>query len=490
VATGQSGVGTIACKGSKDVDVLHEVTARRLRKDVAIADIPIWPGIMVALLVGIVYLSVASAGTFHFRPSRFPHHVLVADAWLHGQLYVRDDAIQALNDRFYRDYRASLERALAGRGGELTEARWEQVRSGMTPPGAPDWSVVDGRRYGYWGPLVPLMLLPYVAVAGLQTSDMLFSCLIGTGTVLLTFLMLRQAHRAGFIPLSTATCVGLTLLLGLGTVHFYLAATGQVWFLSQIVAAFFLTLGICFVLRSREGLGWSVAAGAAFGAALLARSFIFPAVLFFFVAIIAARQHAAVPPPWRETMRHALGFSMPVLLAVGIIFAFNYARFGDILESGVNIQIETVGNHRFRQDYLQYGLFSLHYLSRNVYFYFFNPILVRYPTTQALTFHPDGNSMFLVTPALLYVFPSHRRRSWFTLGLWVGVVPCVFMLLLFNGTGWYQFGNRYLLDVMPFLVLLIATGMDGRLTWRSATLIALSIMVNAWGTYHFCAEQS
>jgi hypothetical protein len=61
------------------------------------------------------------------------------------------------------------------------------------------------------------------------------------------------------------------------------------------------------------------------------------------------------------------------------------------------------------------------------------------------------------------------------------------MLLLFMGTGWYQFGNRYLLDLMPLAILLIATGMEGRLTFMSAILIILSIVANAWGTYRFCA---
>ena len=62
-------------------------------------------------------------------------------------------------------------------------------------------------------------------------------------------------------------------------------------------------------------------------------------------------------------------------------------------------------------------------------------------------------------------------------------------LLLFFGTGWVQFGNRYLLDLMPLAMLLIAVGMRGRLSRTAVMLIALSLTVNAWGTYRFCREQ-
>ena len=62
-------------------------------------------------------------------------------------------------------------------------------------------------------------------------------------------------------------------------------------------------------------------------------------------------------------------------------------------------------------------------------------------------------------------------------------------LMFFHGTGWVQFGPRYLLDTMPFLIVLAVFGMRGRLTRWSIALIALSIMINAWGTWRFCIER-
>lgn len=451
-------------------------------------NMPAWPGVAAAALVGLVYLSVASSGTFRFGPSLFPHHVLVADAWLHGQLNVRDEIIKERQAEFYRRYRAALEDELRARGRELTEAGWRRFRSKLTAPVSHDWSVVDGKYYGYWGPMVPALLLPYVAVAGLQTSDRLFSCLVGTGTVLLTFLMLRQAWQTGLIPLTTSACTALAVLLGLGTVHFYLSIAGQVWFLSEIVATFFATMAIWLLLRGEAGIRWTVAAGAAFGASFLSRNSVLVVAPFFYIVLFALWNRRAVLPA-RQIMRHAIAFSIPLLIAAGITMAFNYARFGNVLESGQGIQVLSGSNPVFKQDYVRYGRFSFHYLLRNVYYYFLNVRLLHDPTTGALTFDPWGNSMFLVTPALLYVFRSRPHGDWFIRATWIGAGAAMVLLLLFHNTGWVNFGNRYLLDLMPLAILLVAIGMRGRLTPVRVLAIALSILVNAWGTYRFCLHR-
>jgi hypothetical protein len=455
----------------------------------AAAEIPLWSGLLTAALVGVVYLTVASGGTFRFRQSMFPHHVLIADAWLHGQLYLRDEVIRARNDQFYRAYHENLKSMYRAQGRQLSEADWLRRRAQVIPPSNHDWSVTDGKYYGYWGPMVPALLLPYVAVAGLQASDVLFSCLVGTGTVLLTFLMLRAANRAGFVPLTTAVCTALALMLGLGTVHFFLTVAGQVWFLSQVVATFFSTMAIWFILCTGASVTWPLAAGAAFGAALLSRSAVGAIAPFFYCTLFILTQRAG-RRPWPSLVRDASAFSVPLVFAVGLILAYNYGRFGNVFETGTRVQFLTGGNPIFRSDYAQYGPFNLHYLPRNLYYYFLNPLLRRHPRTQAFTFDPFGNSMFLVTPPLLYVFRSVSRRDGFALGVWAGVGPCLLLLLLFQGSGWFGFGNRYLLDLMPLAILLIAIGMRGRLTWASVLLIAFSIMVNAWGTYRFLLEQS
>ncbi|HUI27632.1 MAG TPA: hypothetical protein VL403_16230, partial [Candidatus Kryptonia bacterium] len=429
---------------------------------------PLWPGVAVAVLAGAVYLAVASRGTFHFRPSLFPYHVWVADAWLHGQLHIRDEVIAARSEPFYAQYRTTLEQRLSAEGRRLSESDWLALRGRLKTPAMHDLAFVDGKFYGVWGPAVPALLLPYVAWRGLAASDMLVSCLVAIGTVWLTYLMLRQAQQIGVVPLDTAACTALTLLLGLGTIHFYMCVLGQVWYLSQIVAEFFVTLAVWCLLHAGRGLAWLVAAGAGFGAALLSRGSILTLAPFFCVGIFAL--WLRFDGTRLRGVAWAAAFALPLLLAGVIAMSFNYARFGSVLDSGNNIM--TGGDPMFQSDYFRYGIFNLHYLPRNLYYYFLNPTLLRDQRTGALTFDPWGNSMFLVTPALLYVFRA-GGRDWFTLGLWLGAGSCMTMLLLFQFSGWFNFGTRYLLDLMPLAILLIAIGMRGRLTRASIALIAL-----------------
>jgi hypothetical protein len=261
-----------------------------------------------------------------------------------------------------------------------------------------------------------------------------------------------------------------------------------VWFLSQVVATFFLTLAVWATLRSDLGVGWTIAAGAAFGAAVRSRSSVGTTLPFFVLAIPALRGGKG-----RSSLRTWAAwlapFLVPLVFAGLLSLAYNYGRFGDPFDTGVTAQTASGANPRFKSDYETYGPVSLHYLPRNFYYYFLNPMLRRHPKTGAITFDPNGNSMFLVTPAFLFLFAAWRKRDALVRAAWLGVASSLGMLLLFFGTGWFNFGNRYLLDLMPLLILLVAAGMRGRLTRLSLALVVLSVLVNAWGTYRFSVEQ-
>lgn len=448
------------------------------------AVLPLWPGFVVAALVGFVYLAVASSGTFHFRQSAQPHHVLIADAWLHGQLHVRQESLDQINAPYLASVRAAADAWFRQQGRVLTDQDWQRVREQLKGPIEHDWSNVGGKYYGYWGPAPAALLLPQVALVGVEASDRLASAILGALTVLFMYLTLREVDRLGLIRMQAAAAAAVALLLGLGTVQFFLAVSGAVWFFSQIVAAFFLTLSLWFVFRIDRTAWWAVASGAALGGSILARVsevFVGP---FFLVAVIGMARWTD-RTSWTRAWRLAVAFCVPVVAAGVVLLAFNHARFGSLFETGQGIQVVTNGNPRFQADYRDHGTFSLHYLPRNAYYYFANLHLDLRKTSGRPGFDPDGNSMFLVTPALWLAVLSYRRRNWLTLGAWLGCGACLFMLLCYFATGWVTFGNRYVLDFLPLAMVLVAAGMNGRLTYLSAAVILLSVAINAWGTYLF-----
>jgi hypothetical protein len=450
------------------------------------ASLRTWPGVVAALVAGLAFLALASRGSFRFGQSAYPHHVLIADAWLHGQLHVREEVLAERAGAFQRELRARVEASRAARGQTLADAEWERIRARNRPPVLHDWSVVDGKHYGYFSPLPAALLVPLVALFGLGASDVLVSCLLGAGTVFLAYDLLRQAARRGAFALETRAGVALALVLGLGTVHLYLTVVAHVWFLSQVVACFFLTLALTSVLRAERGVGWAAAAGAALGASFLARKSELATLPFFVWALWSASR--SFGPAWRrELVQRALAFGLPLAAAALAQLAFNHARFGAWLEDGLRYQLESGANPRFIADYRAHGVFSLHWVPRNLWHYLANPFPVKRPD-GAWSFDPDGNSLFLVTPALFLVLPALRARANLVRAAWLACACSMVVLLTFFGTGWYGFGNRYLLDLLPLALLLIAAGMRGRLTVLALLLCTASAAVNAWGLYRFVQE--
>jgi hypothetical protein len=56
--------------------------------------------------------------------------------------------------------------------------------------------------------------------------------------------------------------------------------------------------------------------------------------------------------------------------------------------------------------------------------------------------------------------------------------------LLYQNSGYYQFGYRFSLDYLVFLVMLLAVG-SRRLSWIWKTLMVLAIGINLFGAITF-----
>jgi len=75
----------------------------------------------------------------------------------------------------------------------------------------------------------------------------------------------------------------------------------------------------------------------------------------------------------------------------------------------------------------------------------------------------------------------HKEHRWLAAALLCAcLLPMAFLLMYFN-TGWYQFGYRFILDFLPFVLLLAVLGMRAIPGWREKLLIVLSVAMNMWG---------
>ena len=341
------------------------------------------------------------------------------------------------------------------------------------PASTHDLTLYEGRWYVPFPPLPALLMAPWVAVMGLSTlNTVFFAALFGALNVALIFFLLSGLAQRQWTQLGLGDNLWLTLLFGLGSVHWYMATLGSVWFVAQICTVTFVVLALWLAVAGRAP--WLV--GLALALAMLAR----PNVLLTWPLLlgIAATQQTATGHrlKWSPLLRWAMISAIPLALAAGALLLYNTARFGDPLDFGY--LTENVAD-KLAPDLHRFGQFHLHYLPKN----FWAMWLAGPQWDDEINFwrpDPEGMSPLLTTPALIYLGRA-RQRSWLVIGGWSAFCLLLAPLLLYYNTGWWQFGYRFSLDFMAPVMVLLALAVRTRVTWSMRLLILVGVLVNLYG---------
>jgi hypothetical protein len=93
-------------------------------------------------------------------------------------------------------------------------------------------------------------------------------------------------------------------------------------------------------------------------------------------------------------------------------------------------------------------------------------------------------SVLITSPGLLLAFfaPWRESRAWWLAG---AAIAALIPTLLYYGGGWLQYGYRYFLDSIPFVVALCGMAVAGRgeLSGFWKLVIAWGILVGLGGVY-------
>ncbi|HEX2689811.1 MAG TPA: hypothetical protein VHN14_24500 [Kofleriaceae bacterium] len=410
-----------------------------------------------------------------WRPSPAPHFVYQADAWLHGRA--------AIDPPLLGDDWAKVETVVLDDG---------QTVSGRRLTTRPVFRTLDGRElptprirqsagtiaYMSFPPFPTLVMLPSALLGGRTGNDVVPTLLIAALILPLSLGALRRLARAGLSRRTLPDDLWLVATLAFGSVLFFSAVQGKVWFTAHVVG---VALALIYVWASIEA-GHPVIAGTALGAAALTRT-----AMAFMVPLFlceAWRIHGGLAA-WRTDRRARLralrqpllGFLAPVAAFAVAGMAYNYARFGVPTEFG-----HTYLEVRQQAQIEHYGLASYHYLARNlaVALTLLPELLPRAPYLQ-ISGH--GLALWFTTPVLLLLlWPRERGPVHHT--LWLCVVFVALPSLLYQNSGWVQFGYRFSLDYIVLLVMLLAIG--GRpLTRVAKALIVAGIVINLFGALTF-----
>jgi hypothetical protein len=348
-------------------------------------------------------------------------------------------------------------------------------------PGPYDVIIAAGRVYVPFAPFPAIVLLPLVAVTGPLTADQLESgvnAVLAAGGVGMCWWLLA---RLGVERLTDR--VWLAVLFGFSTQILWVTTRGGVWHTGQLIATI-LTFGCLVELWGRRR-AWLV--GLLAGAAFLTRAPLALAIPFYALLLDPEMARAALHRgtglgawvrdgiPWRAWALLALGV-LPSLVG---FFLYNQIRFGTPLESGYALATLPDWLERQRQQ----GLFALAHVPMNIdYFLLHLPL----PIADPPFFRPDGLglSVLVTSPGLLFALRTdwRQRKAWWLAGATIAVlVPT----LLYYGGGWLQYGYRYFLDSVPFVMALcgLAAVYRGGITWPWRLAILFGVVVMAIGVY-------
>lgn len=353
------------------------------------------------------------------------------------------------------------------------------------PPHRNDWARYDGRWYVSFPPLPAVLMMPGVAVWGLDFNDRLFTLPFAAAGPALLFLLLTMLVKRGMFVRKPWELALLSAVYGLGTVYYFAAVQGSVWYTAHIVGSVMLILyAMCALAGSRP-----VLAGLFLAFAFACRPTMLLAFPFFLFELVRPHFPEERPSLFPSALgaltqmgvsaavKKLLLFGFPIAVVIGGLMAMNWARFDDPFEFGHNmLQVKQTAQIQ------KWGLFHTHYLARNlaVAFTLLPWISGTEPYVQ-ISLH--GLAMWFTTPILLYVlWPKENTR--FYKALIVTVLFVAVPNLLYQNSGWVQFGYRFSLDYLPFLLIMVAAG-GRRFGKRFITLCVVAFAVNLFGAVTF-----
>jgi chromate transport protein ChrA len=398
------------------------------------------------VLAGAIYVACLIVFALFSSPSRlvdhtpFNHYAHLAHAWLHGRLDLEGGApAYALGN---------------------------------------DFASYGGRTYISFPPFPAVLMLPGVALAGSPEEflDGQFVVLLaGLGPASL-FLVLEALRRSARSTRSEQENVAWALLYAFGTVYFFTAVQGTVWFAAHVVAA---ALTGFFLLASLDG-SRPVLAGCLLACAWTTRPGLLFLGVFFLYEAWRAREGDRLPrvgdrAPLARLLRTAVPFAIPVAVSVVLAALYNHARFETWSPSAFGHEHLGVA---WRTRIEKWGLFGYHYLSKNLGIALtmlpwlppkgstcfdgspgsrWLDVLVNFRSCVPFRVNVHGLALWFVTPFYLWLARPTRWTPTIKMLLATAALPAG-LDLLYQNSGWAQFGYRFSNDYAPLLMVALALG--------------------------------
>lgn len=314
---------------------------------------------------------------------------------------------------------------------------------------------INGKKYTAFGLGPILLILPLVAIFGFSLNLTLIAMIVGSLNVALFWKLTEKLSE------STALRLLATIGFSFGTIHWFSATVGSSWYFSMIVAVFFIQLTLLFIWKRRF-----ILAGAFFGMTVLSR---FPVVLAVPGILLMIY---SLSPKIKTAGKFILG-AIPFAI---LFFAYNYLRFGNILETGYQF-----ANWQYMTE-LNTSSFGLKYFPKNFYTFAFRSFdfITEFPYLQV----SFGGIALLFSSPWLFLSLAADIKNRLNQSLGLIIIPILGSSLFYftPGVG-IQPSWRFVMDFLPFAALLSLDGMKKVPKQFTLFLILTSLVFTSLGLY-------
>lgn len=327
-------------------------------------------------------------------------------------------------------------------------------RLDVTPQGAMNELVPYAERwFVVYPPMPAIAVLPFVLFWGVKFNQVGASVLFAAAAVALFFYLTTKLTKKLWVSFA------LTALFAFGTNYFYTSLIGSSWYIAHVLAVLFLICALIFSIDKRPSL-----AGMFLAFSFLSR---LPTILAFPIMLYFLLQKD------KNRLKTLLWFLLPIASVIIIFALYNFLRFGSITQTGYSL-IPGV----LQEPWYKEGIFNFSYIPRQLdalflalpKFSFDFPYML--PSNSAM-------ALWLTTPALILLFLTkfkNKASTWFLLTALLVAIPS-----LTHGTvGFTQFGYRFSLDYIIFLILPLVFIFERISKFWSWFFVSLSISINLW----------
>lgn len=326
-----------------------------------------------------------------------------------------------------------------------------------------------GQYYLPYPPAPAILMLPFVLMGAGWINCTLIAVLLSCLNIFLFYKILKK------IKADNADIPWLIYGFFFGTCYWFVLFTSHhVYGFAEVVSV----TGLFLLLNELLGKQRAILMGLFVGVSFLSRQF--SVFITLFVAgyliydrmIIPSKAHKRIF--WRK-----LGlFSATVCVSIFIYLLYNYARFGNILDTGYS-HIVFIGTLKYRVE--TYGLFSPHYVLYNLYSTLlkgFNIQFIGSGNMQIKDVDLRGTALLFASPFIVFAFKTHWNK-FLRIFAWLSIGVIFTGLLFYHNNGMEQVNaSRFTLDFLPLLMILVALGAKHAPKWLFKSMIIYAILLN------------